>query len=267
MDKSTITIGSVDFLVRTLDARSLPGYESEGYATVKVATSNLLDFISQAIIEGDDDATRIDEQIFFYPDAEFLEADPTDEQLLDYLRLHMCNMAKFVPVKQPEAIDLYSIELDEFGKKQISILGFTYKGDNWKTIDVRGVCLPLEEFVDGMLTNEDYVNVLYDGCREYERDVTDEECVTAINHFFDGKPADYRLRFSDVDIDTPVGNYINESMLPLKVGDKVLWNDKHTPIGKERVWEVFEVREDMVKIADDYSEAEVPWCEVIKLED
>lgn len=54
---------------------------------------------------------------------------------------------------------------------------------------------------------------------------------------------------------------------PLKVGDHVLWADKRRPIGKERVWEVFEVREDMVKIADDYSEAEVPWCEVIKLED
>jgi hypothetical protein len=54
---------------------------------------------------------------------------------------------------------------------------------------------------------------------------------------------------------------------PLNVGDRVLWADKHTPIDKERVYEVFEVREDMVKIADDYSEAEVPWCEVIKLED
>ena len=52
---------------------------------------------------------------------------------------------------------------------------------------------------------------------------------------------------------------------PLAIGDKVLWADKRTPIGEERVYEVFEVREDMVKIADDYSEAEVPWTEVIKL--
>lgn len=52
---------------------------------------------------------------------------------------------------------------------------------------------------------------------------------------------------------------------PLEVGDKVLWADKRTPVGEERVYEVFEVREDMVKIADDYSEAEVPWTEVIKL--
>ena len=58
--------------------------------------------------------------------------------------------------------------------------------------------------------------------------------------------------------------------LKLKVGDKVLWADKRTPIGKERVYEVFEVfevRDDMVKIADEYSEAEVPYMEVIKLED
>lgn len=55
--------------------------------------------------------------------------------------------------------------------------------------------------------------------------------------------------------------------LKLKVGDKVLWADKRTPIGEERVYEVFEVRDDMVKIADEYSEAEVPIMEVIKLED
>lgn len=59
---------------------------------------------------------------------------------------------------------------------------------------------------------------------------------------------------------------IREAM-KLKVGDKVLWADKRTPIGEERVYEVFEVRDDMVKIADEYSEAEVPFMEVIKLED
>lgn len=55
--------------------------------------------------------------------------------------------------------------------------------------------------------------------------------------------------------------------MELKVGDKVLWADFGRLSGEERVFKVFEVREDMVKIANDYSEAEVPICEVIKVEE
>ena len=118
-------------------------------------------------------------------------------------------MRKFDNVSVPKVFDFYAIEVDELGQKQISLLGYTYKGDNWKTIDVRGVCLPLSEFVEGMKGSEDYVNSLYEWSKEYERDVTDEECVADINHFFDGKPADYLLQFEDVTIDTPVGNYVD----------------------------------------------------------
>lgn len=55
--------------------------------------------------------------------------------------------------------------------------------------------------------------------------------------------------------------------MELKVGDKVLWADFGRLSGEERVFEVCEVCEDMVMIADDYSEAEVPICEVIKVEE
>ena len=59
---------------------------------------------------------------------------------------------------------------------------------------------------------------------------------------------------------------------PLKVGDKVRWNDPELP-NDDRVWEVYEVREDFAKIAfgeptdKGYSEAEVPYEELIKVED
>ena len=118
-------------------------------------------------------------------------------------------MRKFKEVSVPKEFDFYAIEADELGQKQISLLGYTYKGDNWKTIDVRGVCLPLSEFVEGMKGHEDYVQSLLEWSKEYEHDVTDEECVKAINHFFDGYPARYRLKFEDVTIDTPFGNYVN----------------------------------------------------------
>jgi hypothetical protein len=123
-----------------------------------------------------------------------------------------------------------------------------------------------------MKESEDYVNELYTESREYEEDVTDEQCVNAINYFFDGEPADYYLHFEDVTIDTPVGNYIDINTPSINVGDKVLWADKRTPIGKESVYKVLEVGDGLVKISYgkptdmDYFEVEVPWFEVIKIE-
>lgn len=209
MQKSTITLDGVDYIVRTIDITSLPTFDGESYRSVDVADVALWDVLERRMELGDKYATRLDETIFFYPDSEFIRRDPTDEELLDYLRERLCNMTRFKPVRQPEAIDLYAVEMDDLGQKHIQLLGYTYKGDQWKTIDVRGVCLPLSEFVEGMGQHEDYVQSLLEQSREYERDVTAEQCVVAINHFFDGEPADYRLRFEDVTIDTPVGNYIN----------------------------------------------------------
>lgn len=211
MQKETITLQGVDYVVRTLDVRSLPSFEGEGYAEMTVADYALWDAVEEAIKAGDYDACKIDDEIFFYLESDFINADPTDEQILGYLREHLCGVVPYAPVTEPEALDFYAIELDDLGQKQISLLGYTYKGDNWKCIDVRGVCLPLSEFVDGMREHEDYVQSLYEGSKEYERDVTDEECVKAMNGFYAGKPADYRLRFSDVCMETPVGNYVHLS--------------------------------------------------------
>lgn len=209
MQKSTITLQGVDYIVRTLDITSLPTFEGESYRSVQVADVALWNELEHLIEMGDKYAVRLDEEIFFYPDSEFIKADPTDEELMDYLRENLCYMTKYKPVRVPEAIDFYAVELDDLGQKHIQLLGYTYKGDNWKKIDVRGVCLPLSEFVEGMEKSEDYVNELYQESRQYEREVSDDRCVAAINHFFDGEPADYRLQFCDVTIDTPVGNYVN----------------------------------------------------------
>lgn len=212
MQKNFITIGNVDYVVRTLDITSLPTFEGETYRSVDVADVALWNELEHRMELGDKYATRLDEEIFFYADSEFIKNDPTDEKLLDYLRENLLQMRKFNPVSKPKALDCYAIELDDLGQKQISLLGYTYKGDQWKTIDVRGVCLPLSEFVEGMEESEDYVQSLLECSKEYEHDVTAEECCVAINRFYDGKPADYYLNFTDVTIDTPVGNYVNENL-------------------------------------------------------
>lgn len=209
MKKETISVGGVDYIVRTVDITSLPGFEGKAYKEVDVADYELWAAIERAWQEGDYDAAEIDNNIFYYADSEFVKSDPTDEELVDYLRERLCQMRKVKPVSEPVKVDCYAIELDDLGQKQISLLGYTYKGDNWKTINVRGVCLSLTEFVEGMKEHEDYVDLLYQESKEYEQDVTDEQCVKAINHFFGGNPADYYLDFADVTEDTPVGNYMS----------------------------------------------------------
>ncbi len=269
MQKDIITIGSVDYVVRTLDIRSLPTFESDGYAETTVADHALWDAVECAIKAGDYDACKIDNEIFFYLDSEFINADPTDEQILEYLRENLCEcavcdangceihkgdhvvwqdpetgnvsryevyeeptedmvklwsnngecealpkectirMKKFGAIAAPEEFDFFCIENDGKGGKQIHILGYTYYGDGWKVADVCWFIEPLSEFVQHISEDEDYVDSTMSECKQYEKDLTDEECLDTINSYFNGKPADYRLGFKDVTIDTPCGNYVN----------------------------------------------------------
>lgn len=50
----------------------------------------------------------------------------------------------------------------------------------------------------------------------------------------------------------------------LKVGDKVIWFDPD-PEGRdiERVWEIYDLTDEIAYISDEYSEAEVPPVELI----
>ena len=210
MEKRTIELQGVDYAVRTLDVRAIPTFEGDAYQQMDVAGEGLWDAVERAIKAGDYDAAKIDDLIFFYVPDEMLARDASDEEIVDYMRENLCGMAKFAPVSVPEALDFYTIETDGAGEKRIRFLGFTYKGDNWKTIDIgRAESIPLSVFVDGMREHEDFVNSLYQEFREFERDVTDCECVATINTFFDGKPADYRLQFGNVTMETPNGKYVN----------------------------------------------------------
>lgn len=86
MEKSTITLGGVDYTVRTLDIRTIPGYEDYFYKEVDVASEELWDAVGGAISAGDYDACEIDGQIFFYVPDEMLRRDATDEELINYIK-------------------------------------------------------------------------------------------------------------------------------------------------------------------------------------
>ena len=116
-------------------------------------------------------------------------------------------------VSEPEELEFYSIEQDGKGGKQIHILGYTYASDNntedyWRLTEGTFMIVPLQEFIDGLKQDEEYVNNLWCDTKQYESDCTEKQVVDIINHFFSGHTANARLGYQEITIDTPCGNYI-----------------------------------------------------------
>ena len=86
MQKSTISVGGVDYIVRTVDVRSIPTFGDECYACVDVAEHALWDAVGSAIEAGDYDACKIDDLIFFYVEDGLLSRDATDEEIVNFIR-------------------------------------------------------------------------------------------------------------------------------------------------------------------------------------
>lgn len=105
-------------------------------------------------------------------------------------------------------LDIYSIEMDENGNKQIHILGYTYYGDQWELTDICWFIEPLEEFIQHIADNKHYVDEQSSEYKQYILDCTEEEIVDLINHYFDGNAPDQTLPYEEITIDTPCGNYI-----------------------------------------------------------
>ena len=67
---------------------------------------------------------------------------------------------------------------------------------------------PLNEFVQHLKDNENYVDDTYCECKQYQGDYDADGIVDVINTYFNGNPADNYLGFSEVTEDTPCGNYV-----------------------------------------------------------
>lgn len=131
-------------------------------------------------------------------------------------------MEKFEKVTKPLELDFYSIsEVD--GIKVIHIFGYSYKSDSmefvseknpngvyWANMECRWFIEPLEEFIQNLRADYNYVNDAYCECRQSQSDNSDKQMVYIINHYFNGKPADFYLSFEEITMDTPCGNYVQK---------------------------------------------------------
>lgn len=119
-------------------------------------------------------------------------------------------------VTEPKEMEFFSIEPDGKGGKQIHVLGYCYASDSddvvagcfWRNVEYTFFIEPLEEFIEHLKENEDYVGNTAGEVKQYMSDECEESIVDIINHYFDGKTANAKLRYSDITMDTPCGDYI-----------------------------------------------------------
>lgn len=127
-------------------------------------------------------------------------------------------MEKFKPIDSPIEVDFFTI-LEYDGVKQIHLHGFTYPSDDcWVNVEICGLILPLEEFINGLDGNR--ADNLYCSAKQYARNYyADEDIVNVINHYYrdivfplsregkEGAPEAY-LDFNEITMDTPCGEYV-----------------------------------------------------------
>lgn len=64
--------------------------EEFGGFVANVTTSELWDAIENAYNDGNKTANNIDDSIYFYCKRGFIESDPTDEEIVEYLIKNVC---------------------------------------------------------------------------------------------------------------------------------------------------------------------------------
>ena len=141
-----------------------------------------------------------------------------DEEYLDRLEEYEAMMvAKYdlrLPgVTEPEEAEFYSIEPDGKGGKRIHVLGYCYKGEDdgegeWRNVEYTGFIEPLQEFIEHLNQDEDYVDNHASELTQYIGDHTDEGMVDIINHYFCGRTANADLHYSEITMETPCGDYV-----------------------------------------------------------
>lgn len=107
--------------------------------------------------------------------------------------------------------ELYSIEqdLDCGSGKVIHILSYVYQSDvDWRMVDGTFLYVPLDEFIENYAERgAEYINELWEDTKQYEGEMTEEECLKQMNLFIEENQAEH-LEYDKITIDTPYGAYI-----------------------------------------------------------
>ena len=206
----------MDKTIRNVALEYMRSHECNFYAADNNVTLNIgaLEVDVESIWRNKDE-----DKIYLHVGCKEFEGDLDIESLSDenqwmLLGVFTGNWERFKGVTEPAELEFYSIEPDGQGGKQVHLLGYTYdsESDNgsgtWRGLEPCGIIVPLKEFIDGVATEDDYTDRLICEAKQYEGDYTGDGIVDYINHYFNGKPADYRLPYEEITMDTPCGNYV-----------------------------------------------------------
>lgn len=130
--------------------------------------------------------------------------------LLDGLLQEFFKIRPFIRPKEPFETDFYSIE-EHDGKKYIHISGSLWKSDDeWRLNEYVWLMVPLKEFIENCAEKgeDEYLDELFSEAKTGVGELNAEEALETITHYFCGYYPDGSLNYSDITLDTPLGDYI-----------------------------------------------------------
>jgi len=139
------------------------------------------------------------------------------DRLEEYERMMVAKYDLRLPqVTEPKEMEFFSIACNEGGIKYIHVWGYCYCGDDdgngpWRHVEYTGFIEPLQEFIEHLQAEENYVDNHASELTQYIGDYQDDGIVDIINHYFNGETANDVLHYSEITIDTPCGDYVFET--------------------------------------------------------
>ena len=135
-------------------------------------------------------------------------------------------MKPFNKATEPFEADFYTIFMGDglYGDKNVKMIhidGYFYESDSkefvseenpdgeyWANTQACWLIEPLSEFIQNLRADYNYVNDLFEDAKQYQEDMSREQAVDAINHYFDNNPPQYVLPYEEITEDTPCGTYV-----------------------------------------------------------
>jgi len=127
---------------------------------------------------------------------------------IDGMMLDFFSCVPFGRPKEPFEGDFYYIE-EVDGKKQIHINGSLWKSDDeWRHSEYVFLIVPLDEFIACYAERgNEYVDELFEGAKTSIQELTETDALKMMSRYFNNWYPDGMLDYSQIRLDTPVGNY------------------------------------------------------------
>ena len=130
------------------------------------------------------------------------------------LKVPIQELTPYIPIvfDKPRECEMYTIHVNEAGVKHIHIFAcfWAHSEGGWRMTEATWLDEPLETFIKKYKDAPgDYMDLLWQTVKQYEKDCTTEKATELMNTFFDGTGPEKNLQYSKITEDTPCGNYVH----------------------------------------------------------